>query len=422
MLSFIRNRHFQVAQWTETETPCPQGNPGRGWYRIYEYRLEDDAWEEPVRYAGESLALVLLNIGAYREMDLDEGALARMDECLARFEKLGFDLILRICYDTEGKGMVREPSLFSQVKKHIMQLAPLLLSHAAHIFVYQGLLVGNWGEMHGSKFLLPEKVKELTETFLEATKGRIPLAVRKPAQARMAFAEGAERPHLGFFNDGMLGSETHLGTFALPSTGRGAWQEPWSPEEEIKFMKPFLAKVPYGGEVVAGQAELTAEQTVEALRSLQVSYLNAIHDESVLSAWKETPYQDGTLWEYVSSHLGYRLLAKRVSVSSQKGLKVSLEVVNDGFGAFYEDAGVEISLGRKDQGKTPLGMLEGSLQGLQSGECRKLSGSFALDPKNCGNEYGAPIIYARILRKRDGQCIYFSQVSEDGSLLLGNLR
>jgi len=422
MLSFIRSRHFQVAQWTETKTPCPQGSPCRGWYRIYEYRLEDDAWEEPVRYAGESLALVLLNIGAYREMDLDEGALKRMDECLARFEKLGFDLILRICYDTEGKGMVREPSLFSQVKKHVMQLAPILLSHAEHVFVYQGLLVGNWGEMHGSKFLLPEKVKELTETFLEATKGRIPLAVRKPAQARMAYAEGAERSHVGFFNDGMLGSKTHLGTFALPSTGRGAWQEPWSPEEELKFMKPFLAEVPYGGEVVAGQAELSAEQTVEVLRSLQVSYLNAIHDESVLSAWKETPYQDGTLWEYVSAHLGYRLLAKRVSVSLQKGLKVSLEVQNGGFGALYEDVGVEISLGRKGQERTVLGMPEGSLKGLQSGECRTLFGSFAFDPKDYGSANGTLSLYARLLRKRDGQCFYFSQASEDGSLLLGNLR
>jgi hypothetical protein len=117
MLSFIKalGVGFQPAELVEAKEPLD--NPGRGWYRIYTYRLEEESWEEPVRYPGESLALTLFNVGACKDEDFSRAVLDRIDQMLERFEMLGFDLILRICYDTEGKGMVREPSLFSQVKK-----------------------------------------------------------------------------------------------------------------------------------------------------------------------------------------------------------------------------------------------------------------------------------------------------------------
>lgn len=395
-----------------------------------------------MRYEGESLALVLFNIGAFREADLSESALSRMDLQLQCIERLGFDLILRICYDTEGKGMVREPSLFSQVKKHVLQLSPLLLSHAEHIFVFQGLLVGNWGEMHGSKFLFPDKVRELAKTFLEATGAQIPLAVRKPSQYRMAFAKGEERPRIGFFNDGMLGSQTHLGTFAAMPQENAPWQEPWSMEEECKFMEPHLLEVPYGGEVVSGPEKLSPEQTIEELRMLHVSYLNSMHDRQLLDLWKETPYQDGSLYEYISERLGYRFLVREVKVTCKKELRISVKIENDGFGMLYDEAFVEISAKREGAEKTTLGALEGSLKGLRGGESRILTGSFELSGNELSGsglsgselsalEAGRPEkeaspkglqLFARIIRKRDHKTLYFSQASEDGALLLGSLR
>ena len=52
MLSFIKalGVGFQPAGLIEVTGSLDQ--PGRGWYRIYTYRLEEEAWEEPVRYPG----------------------------------------------------------------------------------------------------------------------------------------------------------------------------------------------------------------------------------------------------------------------------------------------------------------------------------------------------------------------------------
>ena len=424
MLSFIKffGASFQAAAPEEIHGDL--GNPGRGWYRIYTYRLEDPDFEQPVRYPGESLALVLFNVGAYKDRDLDEAALRRMDEMLERFEALDFAIILRICYDTEGKGMVREPSLFSQVKKHIAQLAPLLLKHEEHIFVYQGLLVGSWGEMHESRYVLPGPLKELTETFLRETQERIPLAVRKPVQYRIAFTEGEKRHRMGFFNDGMLGSETHVGTFAPKAAGRRSWQEPWSPEEECGFMAPFLKDVPYGGEVLMAAEPLTPQETISTLRKLQVSYLNSTHDAGLLSAWRETPYENGTLYDYVGERLGYRFLVKRVEVKHGKMTEIALEIGNEGFGHCMEDAVVEIFCQPKGDsaGRRTLGQFDENLRELAGGNAvlmkRRFPNAFA--PENKAPD--AVELYARILRKRDGAVLRFAQKSRDGALLLGTLR
>ena len=87
--------------------------------------------------------------------------------------------------------MENEPSSIKIVKSHMKQLGSIICEHMSKkeslpgkILVHQGLFVGSWGEMHGSKFLSEARMKELSDTFLEATKGSCPIAVRKPVQLR----------------------------------------------------------------------------------------------------------------------------------------------------------------------------------------------------------------------------------------------
>ena len=420
MLSFIKalGVGFQPAGLIEVTGSLDQ--PGRGWYRIYTYRLEEEAWEEPVRYPGESLALTLFNIGACKDEDLGREVLDRIDQMLQHFEMLGFDLILRICYDTEGKGMVREPSLFSQVKKHIAQLAPILKKHANHIYVYQGLLVGSWGEMHESKFLLPQYLKELMETFLRETDGKVKLSVRKPVQYRIAFSEGQERRQIGFFNDGMLGSGTHLGTFAPETAGRGNWKEPWSQEEEIRFMAPLIDEVPYGGEVLMTPMPLAPENILETLRSLRVSYLNSTHDAALLSEWKRTSFEGMPFFTYVGEHLGYRFLVRSVQGKWGKNMELTVTIENSGFGSCYEDVDTVI-LGRTDEyaALVTLGTLNGNLKDLHGGKTGSYSGTFRTESLTLRDKGARLQILALLRRKRDGRTIHFAQQETECGLLLG---
>ena len=401
MLSFIRGlgTAFQPATFSEIHGDLE--NPGRGWYRIYTYRI-GEPWEEPVRYPGECLALALIDIGAFRGSDLTREALAEMEEILERLESLGFDLIVRICYDTEGKGMVREPSLFSQVKKHVEQIASILRKHAGRIYVYQGVLLGNWGEMHESKFLSPAYLLQLAEVFLKETNGEVPLAFRKPVQYRIAFSEAQVRPRIGFFNDGMLGSETHLGTFGPETVGRGAWNEAWSPAEEIGFMAPFVAEVPYGGEAVTAGEELSAMQVVDALCALKVSYLNSVHDAALLARWKEMILDGESLWTYVGERLGYRFLAGKVRAKLGKKLELWLTVENAGFGTLYDDARLVICGRIGEEQPFGIGTMEGSLRGIPGGEKREFYGAFDAGLLPAKREKEGPKLYVRMERCRDG--------------------
>ena len=57
-------------------------------------------------------------------------------------------MILRVCYDTEGKGMEREPQRIFVVQRHMQALGSLAERYADAILTVQGVFVGSWGEMH----------------------------------------------------------------------------------------------------------------------------------------------------------------------------------------------------------------------------------------------------------------------------------
>lgn len=427
MLSFIKS--FGAAFYEAGFEPLSQvpDNPGRGWYRIYTYRIGNGESEEPVRYPGESLALVLFDVGAYRDRDLDEAAMGEIKTIMASFLRLQFDLIIRFCYDTEGKGMVREPSLFSQVKRHFTQIARMLVPYADAIYVYQGLLVGNWGEMHESKFLSAQCLQELISLFKRETEGKISLAIRKPVQYRMAFREagqtGDSSGRIGFFNDGILGSETHLGTFAVASAGKGAWQEMWCPEAEISFLKPFLDRVPYGGEAVASSEEADPEKVIRTLTELRVSYLNSVHDEKLLSKWKQIPYGEENLYEYVGKRLGYCFLIRNVSMHTGKQWVCDMQVENIGFGGLYDE--IQAVLWMMDESMEEprrIGELEGSFMGMTHGEKRGLHLTFDRPKEWEQTKDKGVTLWISLHRKRDQRRIYFAQRAKDGKVLLGEVR
>lgn len=337
-------------------------NPARGWYRIYTFNLniqDIDAlnWLEVCE--SESLALLLIDIGAYHDTPIKEDALDYLCKIFDRFIELRKEVILRIVYDTEGKGMIKEPSVLSQILIHMKQLGSIVKDYADLIYVSQGLFIGNWGEMHGSKFLSEKDLKVLAKTWYSETNGKIRIALRKPVQCRIVMKKEnaasdiysgefddkifARDMSMGVFDDAILASHTHLGTF-------GEFEEEdrqemaWSPDKEFEFIKNTALKIPCGGEAVAGNTVPSSEEIIDTLRKMNISYLNCMHDIQMLDYWKRQEYSGENLYSYIGSHLGYRIVLEEVKIAylgiGKKGLKIKLS--NIGFARFYDE--VELKL------------------------------------------------------------------------------
>ena len=347
-------------------------NPCRGWYRIYTFCPEQQN-EEELRWLPmedtETLALVRLNIGAFRQRELDERTLRFVEKIFERFVQAKKDMILRILYDTERKGMEKEPPFLDMVLTHMRQLGPVVAKYADSIYLTQGLFVGNWGEMHGSKFLSPEQIRLLEQTWRNATEGKVAVAFRKMSFCRMVSGKGKER-QIGLYDDAILASETHLGTFAEKNTDGQAvdngtvvsreWEADWSKEEELAYLERTAPWIPVGGEVVAPACEtifhaLSVQEVAETLReleSMRVSYLNCIYDDRLLTRWKQTKVtenRDESLYEFIGARLGYRfLIEKAVQVRGKTCLQIKISIRNEGFANLTERAVLKLEV-RKDK-------------------------------------------------------------------------
>lgn len=366
-------------------------NPGCGWYHIYTFDLSKENSNESlyIDCEEEELVLLLIDIHAFRGCEqIPKEALEWFSSILTFFEQHDKGIILRIVYDTKGRGMEIEPSSIKIVKSHMKQLGSIIYEHTSEkkslpgkILVHQGLFVGSWGEMHSSKFLTEARMKELSDTFLEATKGNCPIAVRKPVQLRQlscqkeasAPLQNASKTNFTLFNDAIFGSETDLGTYvtirqsAMPENSERE-KIPWAREDELTWQKTKLQQSFCGGEVLGGMNTLSESsgntdhptktldwhQVVAELAKMHVSYLNSIYSKEVLDDWKAQRImwngKEISEYDYVGRHLGYRFTVTHVKISCVSREKkkqtqnqisssiVTLTIKNTGFANLCEEA------------------------------------------------------------------------------------
>lgn len=363
-------------------------NPGCGWYHIYTFDLSKENFLY-IDCEEEELVLLLIDIHAFRGCEqIPKEALECFSSILTFFEEHDKGIILRIVYDTKGRGMENEPSSIKIVKSHMKQLGSIICENMGEkkslhgkILVHQGLFVGSWGEMHGSKFLTEARMKELSDTFLEATKGSCPIAVRKPVQLRQLSCQktasiplqNASNINFTLFNDAIFGSETDLGTYgtickSALSENSEREKTPWAREDELSWQQSFMQQSFCGGEVLGGmnnvsespgntdypQRTLDWNQVVADLAKMHVSYLNSIYSKEVLDDWKAQRImwngEEISEYDYIGRHMGYRFTVTQVKISrvSQEKKKqtqsqisksvITLTIKNTGFANLYEEA------------------------------------------------------------------------------------
>ena len=406
-------------------------NPSRGWYEIYTFQAEEKAALEELKWSlheGETLALVLVDIGSFRERPLDPAALENIRKILAFFEENQRDVIFRPVYDREGKGRGREPGSFELVLEHLGQLGDLLKENPCSVFIFQGFLVGSWGEMHDSAYLSEDCLKKMWEQLKPALSKNIYGAVRTPSQWRTLVSEEEFRkgsfPRLGLFDDGIFGSKTHLGTFGTMTREAAGWKKAWLREEELTFLKVLGKKLPIGGEAVrpesAGVSGCGRERVVAELEKLNLTYLNRAYDRRLLELWEMESFSDSGIWreksllDYVGAHLGYRFVLQNVEWEKGFGsrrLRFLLEIQNCGFGGFFQEA--ELFLILKSGEKRETIPIPGDFSTGAGGEKKSLE--IRIEPQIAE-------LFLELRRKKDGKIIRFANEESADCLFLGSLR
>ena len=370
-------------------------NPGCGWYHIYTFDLSKESSKESfyIDCEEEELVLLIIDIHAFRGCEqIPKETLEYFSSILTLFEEHDKGIILRIVYDTKGRGMENEPSSIKIVKSHMKQLGSIICEHMSKkkslpgkILVHQGLFVGSWGEMHISKFLSEARMKELSDTFLEATKGSCPIAVRKPVQLRILSCQKNEsNTNFTLFNDAIFGSETDLGTYgtirqsALPENSDKE-KTSWAREDELTWQKIKLQQSFCGGEVLGGMNTVSESsgntdhptktldwhQVVADLAKMHVSYLNSVYSKEVLDDWKAQRImwngEEISEYDYIGRHLGYRFTVTRVKISCVSPEKkkqtqsqisenvITLTIKNTGFANLCEEAVCRLILAENNE-------------------------------------------------------------------------
>ncbi len=401
-------------------------NPQRGWYRIFYFVLR-----KPVNIAeiekeldpSQTLVMAFIDISEIGNGSFTEEDNAQITEILTFFNEIGKDVILRFAYDRSGRAMETEPGSFSAVLNHAKSIKDAVNLNKDKVFILQGLIVGNWGEMHSSKYVFPEKLSEIGKIF-EQTDKSIFLAVRKPLQWRELYSSYSKKQSLesirtGIFNDGMLGSDTDLGTYGYKSKNEVGFRCEWNANEETEFIGIISEKNPIGGEAVNNdEGDYDWEYVVNRLKRSGVTYLNSEHDKEVLDKWKNR-YNGGalkekiSLYDYVGNHLGYRFAVKNVKAKTDKKGETILciKISNDGFAPAYFDTTLKIELSNADEKREI--SLSSALNGILSGEEKEIRAEIS--------EFKGDV-FLKAERTSDKRTVFLAnECDENGRVYLGRM-
>ena len=374
--------HYIRAEFHRFPLPEATGNldrPECGWYQLYAYTLQPDTHlDDSKLYVTISdgkgysyrLALLEFNLSAYADKELDAAAKANIERVFQTFASTKMKLIIRFLYDWDGNGLAHEPEQISFIKRHMEQAGEILNEYKNQIYTTQGIFIGSWAEMHGSKFMSAEDMTSLLLTFAKSTDPSIFLSVRTPAHYHTVFEQIENYPEkyaeyqvtseelkkrLGLFNDGLFGSYSDLGTYQSVDAVSSDFEKLQKRARELSFQQELCQTVPNGGETVGGNELSSGASAVADLAKMHISYLNHIYDLKVIDRWKEETieetgnvYDEKTYYEYITDHMGARFVLSDCEVNYrtfQSGDATgTLTITNTGFSNLYTEKNFSLRL------------------------------------------------------------------------------
>lgn len=380
--------------WTDnvayTESNRQLKNPNRGFYTMYGFSIEDvpQEFKEPVekrlKNDGCTLSLIQINLRAFKDKALTEQGLTNLKALFHELESWDKQYIIRFLYDWNGKAKETEPEDIQRILNHMEQIKEVLNDYRHIIFTFQGVFVGDCGEMHGSNHMSEESMTALLQQFFRIAPEGSYLSVRTPQHWRILtglsetveFGSTELSKWLGLYNDGIMGTNLDTGTYGTASREEAGPTGKWSREEELAFQSELCKLVPNGGEVIIENPLNDFESAVENLAKMHVTYLNQGYDQKVLNKWAGTTVtEEGCYYgmdglTYMERHLGYRLLIADTALSYdfwEDTLNIEIALQNVGFAPLYKEPEKWLTICRKETGAIMTVPVEAELRSLAGG-------------------------------------------------------
>lgn len=347
-------------------------NPSKGFYRQISSedpdkiaRLEDDV----------RIVFLEYDIRDFYNKPLSKEKRSELHVFLKESEKQGKKVIFRAAYGYESEVAGKEVFDLSMVKTHMKQIAPILNQYSPVLLCVQAGFLGPWGEWHSS-YLLEGKEKEEQKRIRMEVLGAldsclnksIVINVRRPSFLREAKEEGLPMERMGYHDDGLLASDTDLGTYKENAR-----------KEELAWCEKYIGTGINGGEVPAVSPYTQGDNVLKEFKKLKITYLNKYYNEDVLNTWKQEEIYGKNLYETVEQRLGYCFWVRQFSYKENTekrlllpNLLVRFSLMNSGFSMIEKGYGIRLVLEDSKGGKHYY-PLKGDLEQIGSGEAKALS-------------------------------------------------
>lgn len=296
------------------------------------------------------------------DYDLDETFFRSWRTTFENCRKNGCMVALRFRYDANGKDKP-EPATFDKVLDHIQQIknSGILEDYEDIIAYVESGFVGKWGEQHGGKYTSVEYKAQLLDAMLDCVPSPIPVTVRTPdtfakwvgieRKDLAGYQSSGEELRVGLYNDGYMGSDSDLGTFADRET-----------ETEWLAHQTFTSY--YGGEF-SGNLDWAKkydtylpENAIPEMYKTHLSYINGnifqlykdytFGEQYDVEGVDNSAYYGQNVFQFIRDHIGYRFVLRKseLSESVEQGgiLNIDFSVENTGFANPIPKQEVEIIL------------------------------------------------------------------------------
>ena len=308
-------------------------NPMQGLY--VQVDSKNKAALESVKASDIPLILLACNLNGYQDKELDENKLSELRDILNGAREYGLHIIFRSAYGFDEGFDTKEPNDFALVLRHIEQIAEILSSQSGQLVCVQAGMLGPWGEWHASRFIDrlsdDEQIKNrnaIAAAWISGLPDTVIVQLRRPLFVRQAEESGLPISRLGFHNDGLLASDSDLGTYAGGESAR---------EEELDWVEKKLPHGLSGGEMPAINSYSSSENAIREFRKLHLTYLNSRYNKDVLDSWKNEEYEGENAFQYITRHLGIRLHISNATLPNgifrlgKHSLDLNLTLKNTGF-------------------------------------------------------------------------------------------
>ena len=326
-------------------------NPERGFFWMTDCRANPKSVAELQNYRSQNGHTILHCMWYLREFTnapISASVLAQLQTQMNNVRTAGFKMILRFAYTSAD---INDAPL-SVVLGHLDQLAPYLKNNSDIITVVQTGIVGQWGEMSTSaNYGGPSSAtnwanrKAIIDKLLAVVPSSRMVSVRTPQFKMQPYGStplsdveaftGTARARVSHYNDCFMSSSNDYGTYLSTA--------------DKTFIQQDSKYLAMSGETCSVAATNDCDAAINEMTQLHWSLLHEGYNTAVIDKWKASG-----CFSTIQSRLGYRLQLQdaTLSTSAKAGgaIQVSLNIINTGFAALYNERPVQLILRNASSG------------------------------------------------------------------------